>query len=70
MKKIILAFVCMIGITTTNFAQNATQTEEQKAAMRAKNTEQIAVASKMAGLDEKEIGKVKVIIENLYKKQD
>ncbi len=53
MKKIILAFVCMIGITTTTFAQNATQTEEQKAAMRAKNTEQTTVVSKMAGLDEK-----------------
>jgi hypothetical protein len=60
----------MLVFATTNFAQNTPQTKEEKATVRSKNLEQILTASKMAGLDEKEIGKVKVVIENLYKKQD
>lgn len=70
MKKMIVTLICVVGFASTILAQNAPQTEEQKLAFRAKNLEQISTASKMIGLDEKQTGKVKTTIENLYKKQD
>ncbi len=70
MKKIIIIFLCMVGFTTLNFAQNAPQTKEEVAAQRIKNLNQIVAACKIVALDEKQIGKVKGIIEILYKKQD
>lgn len=60
----------MVGFTTANFAQNTPAAKEDIATVRAKNLTQIVAASKNAGLNEKEVAKVKTIIENLYKKQD
>lgn len=70
MKKIVLMIVCIVGFATANFAQNAPAAKEDIATFRAKNLTQIVTAAKNAGLDEKEVAKVKTIIENLYKKQD
>lgn len=70
MKKVVLMIVCMVGFVTANFAQNAPVAKEDIATVRAKNLTQIVTAAKNAGLNEKEVTKVKTIIENLYKKQD
>ncbi len=70
MKKIILGFACMFTFATASLAQNAPPSKEQMAAMRSKNLVQVEAAGKMAGLDEKQIGKLKGIIEEIYKKQD
>jgi hypothetical protein len=70
MKKIILAFACMLGFVTANFAQNTTPAKDDVATVRAKNLDQIVAACKQVGLDDQKIAKAKAIIENLYKKQD
>lgn len=70
MKKIILAFACMLGFVTANFAQNTTPAKDDVATVRAKNLDQIIAACKQVGLDDQKIAKAKAIIENLYKKQD
>jgi hypothetical protein len=70
MKKIILAFACMLGFVTANFAQNTTPATDDVATVRAKNLDQIVAACKQVGLDDQKIAKAKAIIENLYKKQD
>ncbi len=70
MKKIILAFACMLGLVTANFAQNTTPAKDDVATVRAKNLDQIVAACKQVGLDDQKIAKAKAIIENLYKKQD
>lgn len=70
MKKFILAFACMLGFVTANFAQNTTPAKDDVATVRAKNLDQIVAACKQVGLDDQKIAKAKAIIENLYKKQD
>lgn len=61
-----LMVICLLGLTQASFAQ----TKDEIAAQRVSSMEQVVAASKTAGLDEKQIQKVKEIIQNLYKKQD
>jgi Skp family chaperone for outer membrane proteins len=67
MKKVIVLFVSALVITATSFAQ---MSKEQVAAQRAKSLLQVSTAAKDAGLDEKQLEKVKATLETLFKKQD
>ncbi len=69
MKKILFATLLMTGITTAGFSQNTAPTKEQQEAQIAKNLEQVADASKTAGLSDAEIEKVKTVILNLEKRK-
>ena len=66
MKKVILMFACIAGFALASFAQ----TKEDITTQRANSIEQVVTGCKTASLDEKEIQKVKEIIQNLHKKQD
>jgi hypothetical protein len=66
MKKMMLILVCLVGFTQVSFSQ----TKEEIVAQRAKSVEQAVTGAKMAGLEEKQIAKVKETLETLFKKQD
>jgi hypothetical protein len=66
MKKMALMLVCLVGLTQVSFAQ----TKDEIAAQRANSIEQAVTGAKTAGLEEKQIKKVKEVLENLFKKQD
>jgi uncharacterized protein HemX len=66
MKKILLTFALILGITTTNFAQ----TPEEVKAQRATSLQQITQAAKEVGLEEKKFEKLKAVFEELFKTQD
>lgn len=66
MKKMMLMLVCLVGLTQASFAQ----TKEEIIAQRANSIEQAVTGAKTAGLEEKQIKKVKEVLENLFKKQD
>lgn len=61
-----LMLVCLVGLTQASFAQ----TKEEIIAQRANSIEQAVTGAKTAGLEEKQIKKVKEVLENLFKKQD
>jgi hypothetical protein len=66
MKKIILSIAFFLGITTTNFAQNADEVKAQ----RAKSLEQMGKAATEVGLEEKKVEKLKAVFTDLFKTQD
>jgi len=66
MKKIVLMLVCLVGLTKASFAQ----AKDEVAAQRAASLEQAVAASKTIGLDDKQIQKIKEVLQNLFKKQD
>lgn len=70
MKKMILVFVCMLGLATAVFAQNSQPKNEDIQAQRAAILEQVTGAAKEVGSGEEQIAKLKAIFENLFKKQD
>jgi hypothetical protein len=64
MKKLFLAFVCILGLATTSFSQN------EIAAQRAKNLNQVERAAQSINLDDATVTKLKKIFQDLYKTQD
>lgn len=66
MKKIVLAILIIVGAANTSTAQ----TKEEVAAQRTTSFEQMSIAAKEVGLDEKQSKKLKEVFEELFKRQD
>ncbi len=70
MKKAFLVFVAILSMLVVSIAQNTKPTKAEIQVQRNTNLENTTIAAKEAGLNEKELEKLKTIFENLYKKQD
>jgi hypothetical protein len=70
MKKNIIIVFCLLSLSFTAFAQNNPTANDQLQAQRAASLQQVTAAAKEVGADEKQLIKLKAILENLYKKQD
>jgi helix-turn-helix protein len=70
MKKYFILFICLLGIVSISNGQTVEPTKEQIAAQRLETLEQIGVAAKEVGLEDKKTVKLKEVFENLYKNID
>jgi hypothetical protein len=70
MKKLFCILYFWAGITASGFAQNNLPKKEDIQAQRAVILEQVTAAAKEVGSEDKQVGKLKAIFENLFKKQD
>jgi hypothetical protein len=70
MKRVFLLVFCMLGMVFNSVAQNPAPSNEELKIQRAASLEQMTAAAKEAGAAAKEIEKLTIVFENLFKKTD